>query len=87
MQNMGGSMSKESLKLSPFQEQKVRCPSDLKKHTAYKTTIRGSLLRENALHIATRSGIENFKKNIDYITRFKQQHSKVYKTALEKCKV
>jgi hypothetical protein len=44
------------------------------------------MLRENALHIATRSGTEDFKTNIDYITRFKQQHSKVYKTVLGECK-
>jgi len=53
---------------------------------AYKTVIRGSLLRENVLHIATRSGTEDFKMNIDYITRFKQQCSKVYKTVLGECK-
>jgi hypothetical protein len=42
--------------------------------------ISGTLLREKALHIATRLGIEDFKASNGWINGFKQRHSVVYKT-------
>jgi hypothetical protein len=46
----------------------------------------GTLLREKALHIATRLGIEDFKASNGWIKGFKQRHSVVYKTVSEECK-
>jgi hypothetical protein len=57
-----------------------------KQATAYSAVISGSLPKENALHTATRSGIEDFKKSIDWSNSFKQQHSAVYKTVVVECK-
>jgi hypothetical protein len=48
--------------------------------------ITGTLLREKALHIATRLGIEDFKACNGWINCFKQRHSVVYKTVLGECK-
>jgi hypothetical protein len=46
----------------------------------------GTLLREKALHIATRLGIEFFKASDGWISGFKQQQSVAYKTVLGECK-
>jgi hypothetical protein len=42
--------------------------------------ISSSLLREKALHIATRLGTGDFKASNDWINNFKQLHSVVNKT-------
>jgi hypothetical protein len=77
---------RKSLKQSPFEELEILLPAWFKQAKGSSAVISGSLLREKALHIATRLGIEDFKASNGWITGFKQRHSVVYKTALGDCK-
>jgi hypothetical protein len=54
--------------------------------TGSNAVISGSLLREKALHIATRLGTENFKAYNGWTDGFKQCHCAAYKTVSGKCK-
>jgi hypothetical protein len=71
---------RKSLKQSPFEELESLLAVWFKQARGSNAVISGTLLREKALHISTRLGIEDFKASNGWINGFKQQHSVVYKT-------
>jgi hypothetical protein len=75
-----------SLKQSPFEELESLLAAWFKQARGSNVVISGSLLKEKALHIATRLGIEDFKASNGWIDDFKQRHSVVYKTVSGECK-
>jgi hypothetical protein len=74
------------LKESPFEELESLLAAWFKQARGSNAVISGTLLKEKALHIATRLGIEDFKASNDWISGFKQRHSVVYKTVSGECK-
>jgi hypothetical protein len=84
--NVAGSLVKgRALKQSPLEELESLLATWFKQARGSNAVISGALLREKALHIATRFGIEDFKASNGWINGFKQQHSVVYKTVLGEC--
>jgi hypothetical protein len=77
---------RKSLKQSPFEELESLLAAWFKRARSSNAVISGTLLREKALHIATRLGIEDLKASNGWINSFKQRHSVVYKTVSGKCK-
>jgi hypothetical protein len=67
------------VKQSPFQELESWLATWLKQARGSSAVISGTLLREKALHIATRLDIEDFKASNAWINHFKQQHTVLYK--------
>jgi hypothetical protein len=63
---------KEELKQSPFQELESLIITEFKQARGSNAVISGTLLREKALHIATRLGIDNFIASHDWTSSFKQ---------------
>jgi hypothetical protein len=76
----------KSLKQSPFEELESLLDAWFKQARGSNAVISGSLLREKALHIATRLGIEDFTASTGWINGFKQRHNVVYKTVSGECK-
>jgi hypothetical protein len=72
---------RKNLKQSPFEELESLLAAWFKQATGSNAVISGTLLREKALHIATRLGIEDFTASNGWINSFNQQHSVVYKTS------
>jgi hypothetical protein len=77
---------RKSLKQSPFEELETLLAAWFKQARGSNAVISGTLLRERALLIATRLGIEDFKASNGWINCFKQRHSVVYKTVSGECK-
>jgi hypothetical protein len=75
----------KSLKQSPFEELESLLPVWFKQARGSNAVIRGTLLREKALHIATRLGIEDLKASNGWINSFKKRHSVVYRNASGEC--
>jgi hypothetical protein len=77
---------RKSLKQSPFEELESLLAMWFKQARGSNAVISGTLLREKALHIASRLGIEDFRASNGWISGFKQGHSVVYKTVSGECK-
>jgi hypothetical protein len=77
---------RKSLKQSPFEELESLLAASVKQARGSNAVISGTLLREKALHTATRLGIEDIKASNGWINGFKQRHSVVYKTVSGECK-
>jgi hypothetical protein len=63
---------RKSLKQSPFEELESLLAMWFKEARGSNAVINGTLLRERALHIATRLGIEDFKASNGWINSFKK---------------
>jgi hypothetical protein len=61
---------RKSLKQSPFEELESLLATWFKQARGSNAVISGTLLRERALHIATRLGIEDFKASNGWIQLF-----------------
>jgi hypothetical protein len=62
---------RKSLKQSPFEEPESLLAMWFKQARGSNAAISGTLLREKALHIATRLGIEDLKASNGWINGFK----------------
>jgi hypothetical protein len=78
---------RKSLKQSPFEELESLLATWFKQAGGSNAVIIGTLLREKALHIATKFGIEYLKAPNGWISGSKQRHSVVYKLYQESAKV
>jgi hypothetical protein len=77
---------RKSLKQSPFEELESLLAAWFKQARGSNAVTSGTLLRERALHIATRLGIEDLKASNVWISGFRQRHIVVYKTVSGECK-
>lgn len=78
----GPSFSKDrkSMKISPLEELESILSNWFKQARTANANIDGSHLKEKALHIAARLGIDDFRASNGWIDRFKKRHNLVYKT-------
>lgn len=77
-----GPMAKKimAIKTSPYEELENMVKEWFVNTRAANLPVDGKLLREKALHIATRLGIDNFTASNGWIDRFKKRHNIVYNT-------
>jgi hypothetical protein len=78
---------RKSLKQSPFEELESLLAAWFKQGRGSSAVISCTLLREKALHIATRLGIEDFKASNGWISGFKQRTVLCTKLYWESAKV
>jgi hypothetical protein len=56
-----------------------------KRAHASNTAVDGTIVREEALHIAVCLGVHNFTASSGWINRYKNRHNTVYKTVTLHC--